>query len=35
MENLDVFAWSHKDMLGISPKVIEHKLKVDPEKKPV
>ena len=35
MENLDVFAWSHKDMLGISPKVIEHKLNVDPEKKPV
>ena len=21
-ENLDVFAWSHEDMLGISPKVI-------------
>ena len=21
-ENLDIFAWSHEDMLGISPKVI-------------
>ena len=29
-ENLDVFAWSHKDMLGISPKIIQHKLNVDP-----
>ena len=34
-ENLDVFAWSPDDMLGISPKVIQHKLNVDPEKKPV
>ena len=34
-ENLDVFAWSHEDMPGISPKVIEHKLNVNPEKKPV
>ena len=34
-ENLDVFAWSHEDMPGISPKVIQHKLNVDPEKKPV
>ena len=34
-ENLDIFAWSHEDMLGISPRVIEHKLNVDPEKKPV
>ena len=34
-ENLDVFAWSHKDMPGISPRVIEHKLNVNPEKKPV
>ena len=34
-ENLDVFVWSHEDMLGISPKIIQHKLKVDPEKKPV
>ena len=28
-ENLDVFAWSHEDMSGISPKVIQHKLSVD------
>ena len=34
-ENLDVFAWSREDMLGISPKVIQHKLNVDPERKPV
>ena len=34
-ENLDVFAWSHEDMLGISPKVIEHKLNVNLEMKPI
>ena len=34
-ENLNVFAWSHEDMPGISPKVIEHKLNVNPKKKPV
>ena len=33
-ENLDVFEWSHEDMLDISPKVIQHKLNVDLEKKP-
>ena len=33
-ENLDVFAWSQEDMPGISPKVIEYKLNVNPEKKP-
>ena len=32
-ENLDVFAWSHEDMPSISPRVIEHKLNVNPEKK--
>ena len=32
-ENLDVFAWSHEDMPGISPKVIQHKLSVDLEMK--
>ena len=30
-ENLDVFAWSHEDMPGISLEVIQHKLKVDLE----
>ena len=34
-ENLDVFAWSHENMPSISPKVIKHKLNVNPEKKPV
>ena len=34
-ENLDVFAWSLEDMPGISLKVIQHRLNVDPEKKPV
>ena len=34
-ENLDVFAWSHEDMPGISLKVIQHKLNMDSEKKPV
>ena len=32
-ENLDVFAWSHKDMPGICLKVIQYRLNVDPEKK--
>ena len=32
---MDVFAWSHEDMPGISPRVIEHKLNVNPKKKPV
>ena len=34
-ENLDVFAWSHEDMPGIFSKIIQHKLNVDPERKPV
>ena len=34
-ENLDVFAWSHEDMPGISPEVIQHKLNGNPERKPV
>ena len=28
-ENLDIFVWSHEDMLSISSKVIQHKLSVD------
>ena len=32
-ENLDVFAWSHEDMPDISPKIIQHKLNVNPERK--
>ena len=34
-ENLDVFAWSHEDIPGISPEVIQHKLNVNLERKPV
>ena len=34
-ENLNVFAWSHEDMLGIFPKGIQHKLNVNPERKHV
>nr|XP_023874697.1 uncharacterized protein LOC111987227 [Quercus suber] len=34
-ENLDVFAWSHNDMPGISPEVIQHRLNVHLERKPV
>ncbi|XP_075650215.1 uncharacterized protein LOC142620788 [Castanea sativa] len=34
-KNQDVFAWSHEDMTGISRQVIQYKLNVNPEKKPV
>ena len=34
-DNLDVFAWSHEDMLGIPASIIQHRLNVDPKKKPV
>ena len=34
-ENLDIFAWSHKDMPGISIEIIQHKLDVDLKKKPI
>ena len=34
-DNLDVFAWSHEDVLGIPVNIIQHRLNVDPEKKPV
>ena len=33
-ENIDVFPWSHEDMPGISPKIIQN-LNMDPERKPV
>ena len=32
-ENLDIFAWSHKDMPDIAVEVIQHRLNVSPEKK--
>ena len=34
-ENQVVFAWSHKDMLGIDPSIIVHKLNVSPSFSPV
>ena len=34
-KNLDVFAWSHEDMPGIVPEIIQHKLKVNPDRKPI
>ena len=34
-ENLDIFAWSHEDMLGIAPEIIQHKLNVNPDRKPI
>ena len=34
-QNLDIFAWTHEDMLGIDNKVIEHRLNVYPTKKPI
>jgi hypothetical protein len=33
--NMEVFAWSHEDMSGISPEEIVHVLNVDPDMKPV
>ena len=34
-DNLDVFAWSHEDMPGISANIIQHHLNVDLERKPI
>ena len=34
-ENQDVFAWSHKDMLGIDPSIIVHRLNVSPSSPPI
>ena len=34
-KRIDVFAWSHEDMLGIDPSVITHRLNVHPSSKPV
>ena len=33
--NQDVFAWSHKDMLGIYPSVIVHRLNVNSASSPI
>ena len=34
-EYKDVFAWDYKDMSGLDPEVLTHKLNVDPKTKPV
>ena len=34
-ENLDVFAWSHEDMPSIALEIIQHKLNVNPNRKPI
>ena len=34
-KSIDVFTWSHKDMPGIDPSVITHRLNVYPSSKPV
>ena len=34
-ENLDVFAWNHEDMPGIPPEIIQHKLNVNPDRRPI
>ena len=33
--NQDVFAWGHKDMLGIDPSIIMHRLNVNPASSPI
>ena len=33
--NQDVFAWSHKDMPGIDPLIIVHRLNVNPASSPI
>ena len=35
LKNMEVFPWSHEDMLRISPKEIVQVLNVDPDMKPV
>ena len=34
-KSIDVFTWSHKDMPGIDPIVITHRLNVYPSSKPI
>ncbi|CAL8997656.1 unnamed protein product, partial [Prunus brigantina] len=34
-QNLDLFAWSHEDMCGISPDIITHRLSIDPQYRPI
>ena len=34
-DNQDMFAWSHKDMPGIDPSIIVHRLNVSPSFSPI
>ena len=34
-ENPDVFAWSHENMPDIALEIIQHKLNMNPDRKPV
>jgi len=34
-EYMDVFAWSYQEMPGLSPNLVVHKLKVNPNAKPM
>ena len=34
-ENLDIIAWTHKDMVGISPEIIYHHLNIQDSVKPI
>ena len=35
LNNIDVFVWSHSDMVGINPTVATHQLNIIPTAKPV
>ena len=35
LNNIDVFAWSHSNMVGINPTVASHKLNIIPAARPV
>ena len=34
-QNLEVFAWTHSNMVGINPEIMAHRLNIDPSFKPV
>ena len=34
-QNQDMFAWTHTDMIRIRPKIMRHRLTIDPHAKPV
>ena len=35
VNNVDVFAWNHSDMVGISPTIASHKLNIIPTARPI